>query len=161
MKLITSSLMILGSVGLLFLGACSDGNQAANPENPIPAMTETPIAVSSPVAKSNHDHGISKGGQVVETGKYHLEFLAEKEAGGNHLDLYLLTGDDHETVPDAQVTAQIQTPDGKETTLPFAYDPQDQHYTGMLNEKASGQYQVRITADVKGEKVNGRFSFNR
>jgi hypothetical protein len=31
----------------------------------------------------------------------------------------------------------------------------------MLNEAASGQYQVRITADVKGETVNGRFSFNR
>jgi hypothetical protein len=30
-----------------------------------------------------------------------------------------------------------------------------------LNETASGQYQLRITADIKGEKVNGRFSFNR
>jgi hypothetical protein len=156
MKLLTSNLISLASVALLFIGACSNGNQTANTEN---TSNKTPTAVNSPVSKSNH--GSTRGGQVVETGKYHLEFLAEKEAAGNHLDLYLLTGDTHETVPDAKVMAQVQLPDGKEKTVPFTYSAKDKHYTGMLNEKTSGQYQVRVTADVKGEKVNGRFSFNR
>ncbi|WP_414550753.1 hypothetical protein [Anabaena sp. CCY 0017] len=160
-KSITSNLVILGSLGLLFLGACSNTNQVANTETPATPIAETPAASVAPVAQSNNEHGASKGGQVVETGTYHLEFLADKEAGGSHLDLYLLTGDTHETVPDANVTAEVQTPDGTEKTLPFTYNSGDKHYTAMLNEAASGQYQVRITADVKGEKVNGRFSFNR
>ncbi|HYW22356.1 MAG TPA: hypothetical protein VE956_24210 [Nodularia sp. (in: cyanobacteria)] len=153
MKSLSSCLIILGSLGLLFIGACSKSNPVAN--------TETPAASVAPVAKSNPQHGQTKGGQVVETGKYHLEFLADKEAAGSHLDLYLQTGDTHETVPDANITAQIQTPDSKEQTIPFTYNAQDKHYTAMLKEQASGQYQVRITVDVKGEKVNGRFSFNR
>ncbi|MCG6134546.1 MAG: hypothetical protein MET45_07760 [Nostoc sp. LLA-1] len=161
MKLLTSGLIVVGSVGLLFVGACGNGNEVANTENPATTITETPAASLEPIAKSNHQHGPTKGGQVVETGNYHLEFLAEKETGGSHLDLYLLTGDTHETVPNANVTALIQTPDGKEQTIPFTYDAKDKHYTGMLNAATSGQYQVRITADVKGEKVTGRFSFNR
>ncbi|MDB9373216.1 FixH family protein [Nodularia sphaerocarpa] len=153
MKSLSSNLIVLGSVGLLFLGACTNNNPVAN--------TETPATSVTPVAKSNPQHGATKGGQVVETGTYHLEFLADKEPGGSHLDLYLQTGDTHETVPNANVTAQVQTPDGKEKTIPFTYDAEDKHYTAMLKEQASGQYQVRITADVKGEKVNGRFSFKR
>lgn len=161
MKSLFSSLIVLGSVGLLFIGACSNTNPVANTENPATTNAETPAASVAPVTKSNNEHGATKGGQVVETGTYHLEFLADKEPGGSHLDLYLLTGDTHEIVPGAKVTAQIQTPDGKEQTIPFTYDAEGKHYTAMLNEAASGQYQVRITADVKGETVNGRFSFNR
>ena len=161
MKSLSSGLIILGCTGLLFVGACGNGNEVVNTENPATTKAEIPAAAVAPVTKSNHQHGATKGGQVVETGTYHLEFLAEKEPGGSHLDLYLLTGDTHETVLDANVTAQIQTPDGTEKTLPFTYDAKGKHYTAMLNEQASGQYQVRITADVNGEKVNGRFSFNR
>ncbi|KZL51772.1 hypothetical protein A2T98_00380 [Nodularia spumigena CENA596] len=161
MKSLSSCLIFLGCTGLLFVGACSNGNEVVNTEGAASSSAETPAASVAPVAKSNHEHGASKGGQVVETGTYHLEFLADKEAGGSHLDLYLLTGDTHETVPNANVTAQIQTPDGTEKTLPFTYDAEGKHYMAMLNEAASGQYQVRITADVKGETVNGRFSFNR
>ncbi|WP_414563997.1 MULTISPECIES: hypothetical protein [unclassified Anabaena] len=153
MKWLTSNLVVLSSVGLLFLGACGNGNEVANTKNPTDEVES--------VAKSSHQHGATKGGQVVETGNYHLEFLATPEAGGSHLDLYLLTGDTHETVPNANVTALVQMPDGQEKTVPFTYSDNDKHYTAMLNEAASGQYQVRINADFKGEKVNGRFSFNR
>jgi hypothetical protein len=31
----------------------------------------------------------------------------------------------------------------------------------MLPEKAAGQYQVKITSDIDGQKVDGRFSFNQ
>jgi hypothetical protein len=164
MKSLKSSLIILGSVGLLFLGACSNDNKAANRENSPAASTssaQTPSVSSSPVTKTDSQHGESHGGQVVETGSYHLEFIPEKEVNATHMDLYVLKGDNHQTVPDAKVTAQIQLPDGKQKTVPLAYDASGKHYTAKLTEKAIGQYQVKITADMKGEKVNGRFTFNQ
>jgi hypothetical protein len=164
MKSLKSGLIILGSVGILFLGACSNANQAANTENSPTASTLTtpaPSVSASPATKTDSEHGASHGGQVVETGSYHLEFVPDKEANGTHIDLYLQTGDNHETVPNAKVTAQVQLPDGKQKTIPFTYDAKDKHYTGLLNEKASGQYQVKINADIKGEQATGRFNFNR
>ncbi|MBE9206196.1 hypothetical protein IQ244_06635 [Nostoc sp. LEGE 06077] len=164
MKSLKSGLIILGSVGLLFLGSCSNANQTANTENSPTASTLTtqaPSVSASPATKTDSGHGASHGGQVVETGSYHLEFVPDKEANGTHMDLYLQTGDNHAAVPNAKVTAQVQLPDGQQKTIPFTYDAKDKHYTGLLNEKASGQYQVKITADIKDEKATGRFNFNR
>jgi hypothetical protein len=164
MKSFKSSLIVLGSVGLLFLGACSNSNQTADTENSSAAstsITESPVTSASPTAKTNNEHSVSKGGQVVETGAYHLEFVPEKEANGTHMDLYLQKGDNHEAVPNAKVTAEVQLPDGKQKTIPLTYDASGKHYTAALSEKATGQHQVKVTADVGGEKVNGRFSFNQ
>jgi hypothetical protein len=102
-----------------------------------------------------------KGGQVVEAGPYHLELVPEKGEKGTHLDLYLQRGDNHEAIPNAKVTAQVQSPDGTQKNLNFKYDPSGKHYTTLLPGKATGQYQMKVTADVKGEKVNGRFSFKQ
>lgn len=77
------------------------------------------------------------------------------------MDLYLQKGDNHQAVPNAKVTAEVQLPDGKQKTIPLTYDASGKHYTAALSEKATGQYQVKVTADVGGEKVNGRFSFNQ
>lgn len=161
-----SSLLVLGSVGILLLGACSNSNQAANTENtPATSSSSTQPSAStssaSPAAKIEGQHGESHGGQIVETGAYHLEFVPEKEADKIHMDFYLQRGDNHQAIPDAKVTAQVQLPDGTQKTVPFTYDAKDKHYTGLLSEKATGQYQVKISADVKGEKVNGRFNFNQ
>ncbi|PMB11169.1 hypothetical protein CEN49_02300 [Fischerella thermalis CCMEE 5273] len=164
MKSFKSSLIVLGSVGLLFLGACSNSNQTADTENSSAAstsITESPVTSASTTAKTKNEHGVSKGGQVVETGAYHLEFVPEKEANGTHMDLYLQKGDNHEAVPNAKVTAEVQLPDGQQKTIPLTYDASGKHYTAALPEKATGQYQVKVTADVGGEKVNGRFSFNQ
>ncbi len=38
---------------------------------------------------------------------------------------------------------------------------QEVYYTALLSGKASGQYQVKVNADIKGEKVNGRFTFKK
>lgn len=167
MKSLKSSLIVLGSMGLLFLGACSNGNQAANTETSQTTSTSTTSTTQSstpsaaPAAKTEGQHGESHGGQVVETGAYHLEFVPEKEANATHMDFYLQKGDNHEAIPNAKVTAQVQSPDGKQQTVPFTYDAKDKHYTGLLSQTAAGQYQVKITADVGGQKVDGRFSFNR
>lgn len=163
MKYLKSLLIVLGSVSLLFLGACGNSNQSANsdasPTGATPAESTTPGAAAKTEASG---HGApQKGGQVVESGKYHLEFVPEKEANGIHLDFYVQKGDNHESVPDAKVTAQIQLPDGTQKTLSLTYDAEGKHYTAMLPGKATGQYQVKMLSEIKGEKVDGRFSFNQ
>jgi len=61
----------------------------------------------------------------------------------------------------AKVTGDVQSPNGKQTTIPLTYDTNGKHYAAKLNTDVSGQYQVKINADIAGEKVNGRFNFNR
>ena len=148
--------LIVASVGMLLLGVFSNSTQAANTSNSFAALSET-------VAKklvSQHSKP-NQGGQVVESGKYHLEFVPASEANGTHIDLFLQRGDNHQAIPNAKVTAQIQMPDGSQKTLPLKYDAKGKHYTALLSSKASGQYQVKINADIKGEKVNGRFTFKK
>jgi hypothetical protein len=155
MKSIKSSLIILGSIGLLFLGACSNSNQTAKTEN----SPATSTSSTSPIATGGH--GESHGGQVVETGAYHLEFVPEKEKSGTHLDFYLQKGDNHEAIPNAKVTAQVQLPDGTQKSLNLKYDTEGKHYTALLPVNATGQYQVKVTSDVDGKKLDGRFNFNK
>lgn len=54
MKIFKSGLIIIVSLGLIFLGACSNSNQTANTENsPVSSAsnTKTPSVIASPVAK--------------------------------------------------------------------------------------------------------------
>jgi hypothetical protein len=145
------------SAGLLFLGACSGGStetakEASNPE-------ASKIASTSETSK---EHGKPQvGGQVVESGPYHLEFVPEKEAGGTHLDFYLQNGDTHTPIADAKVTAQIQGPDGTQKSLDLKYDAAGKHYTAIFSDKAAGDYKVAMLSEIKGEKVNGRFNFKQ
>jgi hypothetical protein len=165
MKYIKSLLMVLGSVCLILLGACSNNNQAANsdssPTNPQPAESPAQPTDAAKTESSGHAAKPLKGGQVVESGPYHLEFVPGKEENGTHLDFYLQKGDNHEAVPNAKVTAKVQLPDGTQKTLPMTYDAPGKHYAALLPGKVSGQYQVKITSEINGEKVDGRFTFNQ
>lgn len=159
MKSLKSGLVILGSVGLIFLGACSNGNQASNSDSPTTSSKETE---ASPEAEQSDAAGKPQAsGQVVESGPYHLEFVAESEAKGTHLDFYLQRGDTHEAIPNAKVTAQVQLPDGQQKSLPLTYDASGKHYTAMLPDNAPGEYLVALTSNINGEKVNGRFTFSQ
>lgn len=164
MKSLKSGLIVLSSVGLLFLGACSKetttSNQSSSPAASPAISSSAATSTEEKSAKSEHSKS-SKGGQVVESGIYHLEFVPEKEDNGTHLDFYLQKGDNHEAIPNAKVTAQIQLPDGTQKTLDMKYDAEGKHYTVLLPGTAPGQYQVKMSADVNAEKVNGRFSFNK
>jgi len=159
------NLIVVGSMGLIFLGACNNGTQSTSTSSPSasPAQTATqtsPPASSGKAEETDHPSE-SKGGQVIESGPYHLEFVSEPESDGTHMDFYLQKGDNHEAIPNAKVTAQVQLPDGTQKSLPLTYDAEGKHYTALLPGKASGEYNVAILSDISGEKVNGRFTFNR
>lgn len=153
------SAIAAATLGLLFLGACSSGdptsNQAANSTSSPTASTAT-----SPNSASASGHG-GQGGQVIESGPYHLELVTAKEAAGTHIDFFLQKGDNHEPVTNAKVTAQVQLPDGSQKSLDMQYDAQGQHYAAILPETSAGEYKVAVLSDIGGEKVNGRFSFNQ
>ena len=165
MKSLKSGLIIIGSVGLLFLGACGNSKQAVDSGSSSSATpTSENTTKADTIAKvegSSKAEAPKKGGQVVEAGKYHLEFIPEKADNGTHLDFYVQTGDNHEAIPDAKVAAQIQLPDGTQKNLDLKYDASGKHYTALLPGKAAGQYQVKMISDIKGEKVEGRFNFSQ
>lgn len=177
MKSLKFGFVVLASTGLLLLGACSGGTQ----ENASTNKTET-SATSATTAENTsktettsgekgHDHKNGKddhkheegkehnhGGQVVESGQYHLELATEKEEKGLHMHFHLEKGEKHEPVPDAKVTAQVQLPDGTQKNVDFKYEAEGKEYTALLPGNAAGQYQVKVTAEVGGEKLNGRFT---
>jgi hypothetical protein len=163
MKFVQSQTVILISLTLLTLGACSSGNQTSNSATSSVPATK-PSEAASPSTTTNTSsaskHG-GQGGQVVETGVYHLELLTLKEAEGTHLDFFLQKGDNHEPVPNAKVTAQVQMPDGTQKTLDLKYDAQGKHYAAVLPGTSAGEYKVAILSDIAGEKINGRFSFTK
>jgi hypothetical protein len=159
MKSWSLGIIIAASTGLLILGGCAKETKTADSASTSPAPT---TATTKPMEGMEKSHmAPKKGGQVVESGKYHLELVPEKEGDSTHLDFYILQGDKHETVPNAKVTADIQSPDGKQKTIPFSYDASGKHYAAALGEKATGKYQVKIAATIGSEKVDGRFSFDR
>lgn len=154
-------ILTAASAGLLFLGACSSSSNKVTTEVPSPAPSKmASVAAPSPVPSDGHGTP-QAGGQVVESGPYHLEFVPEKEAEGTHLDFYLQTGNNHQPIADAKVTAQIQLPDGTQKSLDLKYDAEGKHYTALFTSKAAGEYKVAMLSEINGEKVNGRFSFKQ
>lgn len=157
MRSLKTILLTVGSASLLLLGACNRDTQSTTTNRPTPTASTTS---AQPQPTTNAAHG-GQGGQVVETGDYHLELLAIKEPAGTHLDFYLQKGDNHEPIPNAKVTGQVQAPDGTQQTVDFKYSADDQHYTAILPNTANGEYKLAVLSDVNGEKVNGRFTFQQ
>jgi hypothetical protein len=143
-------------VTVFLLNACSTPTPTADNVLPTPTPTITPT--ENVEENKTESHG-GQGGQVIETGAYHLELLAVKEAGGFHLDFYLQKGTDHTPILNATVTGKVQLPDGTEQDINFKYGEQDKHYTAILSTQAAGEYKLAILSDINGEKVNGRFNF--
>lgn len=168
MKALQKNLICIASVGLIFLAACGNETPAPNSSNTnSPAATvnsatssKTTTVKTTTEAKTGHPQ-TSQGGQVIESGPYHLELVPVREENGTHIDFFLQKGDSHEAIPNAKVTAQVQLPAGEQKTLNFDYDAAGKHYAVFLPEKAAGEYKVVVLSDINGEKVNGRFSFNR
>lgn len=164
MKSLSSRIVIVASAALLLLGGCGKETKTGDSTslNSAPGDATKPNLATKPAAKIAASHTAPRqGGQVVESGKYYLELVPEQAASVTHLDFYLLEGDKHEIIPTAKVTAEIQLPDGQLKTVPFNYDASGKHYAAMVNDRVVGQYQVKITATVGSEQVDGRFKFDR
>ncbi|MBW4542358.1 MAG: hypothetical protein KME43_24965 [Myxacorys chilensis ATA2-1-KO14] len=163
MKTLKVLLLTASSVSLLFLSACSGGGNQASAPVISPAASSSPAASPSTASSSaNHDADHKAGGGiVVESGAYHLELVPEKEGSETHLDLFLQKGDNHEAIPDAKVTAQVQLPDGSQNVVNMTYDAAGKHYTAMLPSAAAGEYKVAVQSDIGGEKVNARYTFKQ
>ena len=158
MKPNRSIIALIAGASLLVLTSCGNGGDQTAEVDPGSESMESPVAeTSEPTA----DTEAKQGGQVVEVGDYHLELVPEIEAEGTHMDLYLQQGDSHEAIPDAQVTAQVDLPDGTQQSLDMEYDAEGKHYTALLPSDAAGEYKVAVLSDIDGEKVNGRFSFTK
>ena len=157
-------LLLLSIIFVNILAACSNSPTSSitspNTVTTTEANPQTVAKIDSKAAQKTENHGKpNQGGQVVEAGAYHLELLMVKEENNIHLDFFLQTGDTHAAIPDAKVTAQVQFPDGSQKSYDLAYDAPNQHYATNLPTNASGEYKIAILTDIKGEKVNGRFSF--
>jgi hypothetical protein len=50
------------------------------------------------------------------------------------LELFLQKGDNHETIPNAKVTAQVQLPDGSQKSVNMAYDAAGKYYCQIAND---------------------------
>lgn len=103
----------------------------------------------------------SRGGQVVESDPYHIELVTKLKDDETQLNLYLLHEAEDRAITDAQVTANVQQPDGEQQTVKLVYEPAKKSYTGLLTAQESGQYNLVIQADINGEKVNSRFSIEK
>jgi hypothetical protein len=164
MKSLKLATVILGSIGLIFVGACSNqdtnsNDSAANKPETETVAQKTPIQTEPVTEKKEDKHG--RGGQIIETGEYHLEFVAAPSDKGTNIDFFLEKGEKHETVSDANITAQVQLPNGEQKTIPIKYEASENHYHGTISEKVAGEYKVAVISEVNGEKVNGRFNFKR
>ncbi|MDX2256094.1 MAG: hypothetical protein NW214_11305 [Pseudanabaenaceae cyanobacterium bins.39] len=167
MRYMRSSILLL--ISIIFvnnLAACSNSQTSSTPttsptianttENTSPPAPK--IDSSAPKKPENHGNP-NQGGQVIEVDAYHLELLMVKEESNIHLDFFLQTGDTHEAIPDAKVTAQVQFPDGSQKSYNLTYDASNKHYATNLPTNASGEYKIVVLSDIEGKKVNGRFNF--
>ncbi len=159
---------LLISISALTLSACAPTptteapptSPAASPSPASAIAPPTPAASAPAPAATPHAEGAQQGGQVVETGDYHLELLAAPEGDKIHVDFWLLTGSDHAAIADAKVTANIQFPNGTQKTVEMTYDTAGQHYKALVPGFVAGEYRVVVQTDTKGQKVNGRFNFS-
>jgi len=159
MKSLKSNLIILGSVGLLFLVACNKGAQASDTNS---SRASSPVA-SQPAssAPAPASANVTPRG-FVTYGGYRFECLTEKKATGTHLYVYLQKENKKEPVPNAKVTAQVQLPNGKQQTLPLKYDAKSKYYAVVFPSKQPGKYPVKITTDINGVNlINYNFVFNQ
>jgi hypothetical protein len=146
MKLTSLNFLIVGT--LLLLASCTPDKGAKTPE------------VKPEAAPPAVQGDSTKGGQVVESGKYHMELVPEKATDKTHLDFYLKIDATQKDIPDAKVSGEIVSPDGQQKPITFTYDAKDKHYAADVPSKAKGSYQLKITAKMGNDKADGRFKFD-
>lgn len=152
-----SSLIFFVSLGSLFLVACGQSEPASDNASTAP---ETATEIDDNHDHSHHDHS-DENAQVIISGLYHLELIAEPQDNGIDLNFHLENEESHKTIPNAKVKAEVKLPNGDEKMLDLQYKAESEQYVAFLSEQAKGQYEVTILTNINGEQVNGSFSFDR
>lgn len=156
--IVNSTLVLLTAWGSFSLIACGNGKQATNPS----ISSET--AASNP-ADDGHDkfhHGHSEEyAQIIVSGPYHLELIAEPKGNGINFDFHLENEDTHEPIPNANVSAVVKLPNGNEQALSFQYEAEGEHYLAFMDTQINGSYDVTVSTDFNGESLNTQFSFDQ
>lgn len=153
--IVNSTLVLLAACGSLSLIAC--GN-ATNP--PISSGT----AASNP-ADDGHDefhHGHSEEyAQIIVSGPYHLELIAEPKGNGINFDFHLENEVTHEPITNAKVSAVVKLPNGDEQALDFQYEAEGEHYLAFMETQIKGSYEVAVATELNDERLNTRFTFEQ
>jgi len=98
-------------------------------------------------------HGAEHGGQAIEVQGYNLELVAEPEAKGTHLHLYL-TDAQEKLVTTAQVKLQIIAPAGMKIIQPMTYDANEKSYVADLPVTTKGEYKVVALTTLAGKRLS-------
>ena len=154
-----SSLILFVALGALSLIACGESEQATN-------TSDAPETVSTIDEEHEHSHDEhydenAENAQVIVSGIYHLEFIAEPKDDGTNLNFHLENEESHQPIPDAKVAARVQLPNGDEKILDLQYEAERERYVAFLPEQAKGEYKVTILTETNGEQVNSSFSFDK
>ena len=154
-----SSLIFFIALGSLSLTACGNSEQATNTSD----ASETLTKIDEDHEHSHHEYynENAENAQVIVSGIYHLEFIAEPKDDGTNLNFHLENEESHQPIPDAKVAAKVQLPNGDEKTLDLQYEAESERYVAFLPEQAEGEYKVTILTDIDGEQVNSGFSFDK
>jgi len=165
-----TSIIIASSVSLIYLSACSSNDSVTKIESSL--VSQAPSSQPEKIVKEGEKHietdphkhaGVGKdghSGQVVQVGKYHVEFRPDPDKDTIHLDT-VVHGDKDKQIVDAKLLAQVQLPDGSNKTLPVLYNPEEKQYTAKLPVGGAGDYKVVMQVDANGDKFNARFSFKK
>jgi hypothetical protein len=165
-------------IGIAIVAGCSspsapNNSQATAGNNTAAATTAANSAVKSDSEKKagdghNHEKGDGHNHQEgdahshtepVKVGDYSMELESHKEGNSLHFDFHLHKGKDE--VADAKVTAQLQMPDGGQKSLEMPFSPEEKAYVAKLESPAVGEYKVAVLSDLKGEKMNARFTIKQ
>ncbi len=155
-------LIFLAAFGSFSLIACTNGEQATNT-----AVSDRTANTTMNEGHDSHHHGHANihtdiaHAQIIMSGPYHLELIAESKDHGINLNFHLENNANHEAIIGADVIALVETPDGNKETLKLNYEAEGEHYIGLLETQATGEFKVAILTDINGDKVDADFSFRR
>lgn len=160
--IINSSVTLFAACGIFSLTACGNSEQSIKSPNSLGTDT---VSVNS--SHHSHHHGHTAihtdiaHAQIILSDPYHLELIAESKDHGINLNFHLEINESHEAIPDANVKAIVQKPDGDEETLDLKYEAEGEHYIGSVHTDALGPFGVTVLADIDGEQVDAVFAFDR
>lgn len=156
-------------IGIGVVAGCSSPSTSTNPQVSASASSSVTPSTAQAVKldsekksgdSRNHNEGDVHGHtEAVKVGDYSMELMSQKEGSEVRFSFYLNKGKDE--VADAKVTAQFQMPDGSQKSLEMPFGAKEKAYVARLTSSVAGEYKVAVLTDLKGEKMNTRFTIKQ